>query len=511
MKRSVKLLLTALGLYLALLLLLLAAEAGAPGASIRSFGDALWYSFITMTTVGYGDLSPVTPFGRLLGALFALCSIGILTALISLGLNQIGGQWLPRLRLRRTKNRRWYAFNAENADSAALAAALREEDGSCMLIFPAGGKLAEGRNVLRMDWQAPELLRLHGAAEGLTLFWMGGELQEDYAKALDAAADGISCCCMADFVPGKLPKGLRLFSRREALSRCYWKEHPLKKDERCIVFIGCGAAGSALLERALLTNVFEAGRTTDYHVFGDIATFAALHPEILKALDGSQAGEDRLQLHAEPWEQARELLARADRILVCTDSDEDNFSICRSLRRWYVSGAALHVRLGEKVPGLVCFGERSECLRPEFVLKDELNLRARLMNEIYNEGAAQPTAWEDLPFFLRQSNIAAADHLIVKARYLLEDESLTELSAEVCARAAARFREVFRDRAELLQEMEHRRWLRFHWMYNWQYAPKRDNARRLHPLLQPYDRLPEAERRKNAYAWEILDRLAEQS
>ena len=100
MKRSVKLLLTALAVYLVLLLLLLGAEAGNPNATIRSFGDALWFSLITMTTVGYGDLSPVTPAGRVLGIIFALCSIGILTALISLGLNLISGEWIPRLRLR---------------------------------------------------------------------------------------------------------------------------------------------------------------------------------------------------------------------------------------------------------------------------------------------------------------------------------------------------------------------------------------------------------------------------
>ncbi|MDO4989418.1 MAG: potassium channel family protein, partial [Eubacteriales bacterium] len=72
MKRSVKLLLTALAVYLVLLLLLLGAEAGNPNATIRSFGDALWFSLITMTTVGYGDLSPVTPAGRVLGIIFAL-------------------------------------------------------------------------------------------------------------------------------------------------------------------------------------------------------------------------------------------------------------------------------------------------------------------------------------------------------------------------------------------------------------------------------------------------------
>ena len=148
-------------------------------------------------------------------------------------------------------------------------------------------------------------------------------------------------------------------------------------------------------------------------------------------------------------------------------------------------------------------------MRPEFVMKDELNRRARLMNDIYNEGAANPAQWKELSPFLRQSNIAAADHLIVKARYLLEDESLTELSTEDCRRAYERYRELYAERADLLQEMEHRRWMRFYQMYNWQYDPVRNNAKRRHPMLLPYEELDETDRRKDAYAWEMLGRLSE--
>jgi voltage-gated potassium channel len=45
-----------------------------------SFGSvtrALWWSVVTLTTVGYGDVFPVTPLGRVLAALIALTGIGI--------------------------------------------------------------------------------------------------------------------------------------------------------------------------------------------------------------------------------------------------------------------------------------------------------------------------------------------------------------------------------------------------------------------------------------------------
>lgn len=50
-------------------------ESDAESANITSAGDALWWSYVTITTVGYGDQFPVTTRGRLVG-LFMM-SIGV--------------------------------------------------------------------------------------------------------------------------------------------------------------------------------------------------------------------------------------------------------------------------------------------------------------------------------------------------------------------------------------------------------------------------------------------------
>lgn len=50
-------------------------------SNINSFDDALWWSIVTTTTVGYGDISPVTPGGRIMAAILMLTGIGMLGAL----------------------------------------------------------------------------------------------------------------------------------------------------------------------------------------------------------------------------------------------------------------------------------------------------------------------------------------------------------------------------------------------------------------------------------------------
>jgi voltage-gated potassium channel len=58
-------------------------------SSITSLSKAFWYMTVTLTTVGYGDYTPITTGGKIIGYLYVLCSLGVIGYLISMATNTI--------------------------------------------------------------------------------------------------------------------------------------------------------------------------------------------------------------------------------------------------------------------------------------------------------------------------------------------------------------------------------------------------------------------------------------
>ncbi|PKD13322.1 Potassium channel protein [Bifidobacterium longum] len=61
-------------------------ERGASGSTIADFGTALWWAFVTVTTVGYGDFSPATFQGKIIAVVLmftGIALIGIVTATLA--------------------------------------------------------------------------------------------------------------------------------------------------------------------------------------------------------------------------------------------------------------------------------------------------------------------------------------------------------------------------------------------------------------------------------------------
>lgn len=58
-------------------------ESGVPGSQIKTPLDALWWTISTVTTVGYGDVLPVTDLGRIVAMVYMGFGITMISVLLS--------------------------------------------------------------------------------------------------------------------------------------------------------------------------------------------------------------------------------------------------------------------------------------------------------------------------------------------------------------------------------------------------------------------------------------------
>jgi len=486
-----------------LLWLLLTVESGTD-SDIRTISDAVWFSLVTLTTVGYGDLYPVTAAGRMISAVFILFSTGVLTMLIALGVSILTGNMLPAIRLWILGRRQWYVFSAYNEVSEALARELSLQEPKAVFVFGGGGNIPHGIS-LPEKFPLEEALSLKGDRKNTALFFIGENGLENLRKGLSFAGKELRIYCRTEFSCEKLPQNVVCFHDADNCARLFWQKYALEPEERTVCLIGGGRYGEKLLERALLTNVFERDRQVAYHVFGDYADFRRNHftlEAILQSGDHA-VGNDLLYFH-ESWNFDPALLARADRIILCGESEEAAFEQLSLLRTFFAVSGKIFIRSSRAAAGAQAFGMAEELFTVELVMRTLLDRAAMEMNEAYRRSAENAPSWRELTEFLRQSNIAASDHLLTKVRMLLPGRDVHALTGEICEEAYQVYAMSREARAEEYREIEHRRWMRFYQMNNWSYAPKRDNAGRKHPLMVPYESLSPEDQAKDDYAWELI-------
>ncbi len=218
----------------------------------------------------------------------------------------------------------------------------------------------------------------------------------------------------------------------------------------------------------------------------DLRVHALPLPQLLRCDLDSLSGEIRekpfdlafvaCQEDIDTLSAARSLLQQTDRIA------NDVIAALRpstQLMRLFVDEQPLAGVLAHDLVKLGCSGD--------IVLRGHLDRRARAIHEAYlaeelKKGRVRGSApalvsWEELPEGMRLANRAQADHLPIKRRTL--DIARTDEVLEALAIA------------------EHRRWMAEKVVAGWRYAPQRDDGRRLHPSIRPYDELSEEEKQKD--------------
>ena len=507
-KRNILIVCIGAAVYLALLFALISVETKHPDATITTVTKGLWYTVTTLTTVGYGDMYPVTVAGKTIGVVFQLMSLGLLVALIGAVVTFLRGRFLPKARLRAARNKKWYVFSERNRYSEALAEKLEESDLKGFAIF-ADSAASDDEDI--SGFGAPfglsAILRMKKDHENISLFAMGGNMSEN-ERISEQFDDGkMNIYCLSEHEPEHLPANRVVFDPYRCCARSYWNTYPLNDPEERIALIGEGKYAFALLEQALILNVISERQNVVCSVYGDFSLFRDLHPylDTVINIDHTDKERDSLMFRDVSWSADLNTIKEADRLIVCFDDEEKTTEVLTAIYRYCPVRAKTYARLSVPFDNTVTFGAENEVFTPEYVCRDELGRTAVKLHEMY--AASNPgklPGWNDLGTFLRRSNLASADHLETKIHILLGFDVGNKVTPELCEKAYEKFSGFDDKERSRLRKIEHDRWMRFHVVNNWQYAPVRDNEKRLHPLIVPFDQLSPEEQAKDDYAWEIL-------
>ena len=499
--------------YLVLLILLTVFEKNT-GSGINTLRDAVWYMLVTMATVGYGDKVPLSAGGRFIGILFILSSAGVFVIMIRFLMSWMSGSLIPRLVMCVKRSAPWYIFSDLAPDTIALANNIEEDDKQALFIFKRDGEtdqnlLAEVRvrHLIMTDYPYEYLTGFHRGSSMCTLFLMYQDGWRNYEIAQSLkTGEHFKIFCRTDYVMDKTERGKVMFNERDSLARFYWLTYPVSQTEQSIVLIGSGSYAEKLVERGLLINVLPKTQVLTYHVFGSLPGFIKNHPEIQKSVPFNEhiKEKDAIFFYDENWQDRSDILDTADRIVFCDEDVDVNLEEYNAMKQYFHFNSPKHILYPHRVEGAASFGVREDIYKKSMIMNQGLNTLAYQVNEIYRRKYGGK-ALEELTEFQRQSNIAAADHLITKIRILLPDEEIRQITPEICKRAFARFAEASPDEREAYRALEHERWMRFYLMYNWKYAPVRDDEKREHNLLVPYGELSELDQSKDDSAWELLN------
>jgi len=444
--------------------------------------------------------------------------MGVLVALFGSVVSVITSEGLPMFRLGLRRRDNWYYFAEFNPEGDTLARDIMHEEPDAVIIFG----ISKDTEVEKPDYPcffinlSPARIVAHkkGMGERCKLFFLE---ENDIGRNLKAMnIHELDADVYARTMSGqdRMSGNIHFFHSYECCARSYWRNNPLERDEDVVVLIGFGNYGTAILERAIFMNINDADFDISYHVFGDSTRFRKIHVNLdaSMGINRRHPGRDSIFFHEEDWEDAHDLIKDADRIIICDDDEENGWDIYWQIRRFYDCKGEVYLRSSRVAPGTNFFGTNEQIYTVNQIVRTRLNDAARLMNDLYRRQAEDSLDWDELSDRLQQSKIAAADHLIMKIRMLLNDKTISDLDYDVFKAADKVFCEAKKDpeKMDMFRRIEHARWVRFYTFYNWKYGDVRDSSKREDPKICDYDALSDEQKAYHDSAWELIDEITKQ-
>ncbi len=527
-----------------------AAEIGT-NQNLDSYGDALWWAIVTVTTVGYGDIFPVTVAGRLVGALLMFAGIGALgvfTASIAAYLIKF-----DRLDALRVRGMHGHVVICGLGSTGALLAQAFQRDGYTVLAIEKaednsriGAAREAGAVVLMGDASRTEVLRrarVDRAAHIVIVTGADATNVEIAAAARALVLDSTtSVSCSAQIEDPELWYALRgldvgtqdrvrleFFNVAELGARALLARHSpfaggadAARTPPRVLIVGSGALGQHLIGHMVRQWQDVDGEAkpplpialVDANVDRVTEDLYHRHPELrtLAALSGHA-----MDLRSTTFQRGAFLFDDAGHCAVthayvCVDEEGLAIStallLLNHLRQYGVHvmvrtnraaglSALLRAVGNEGARGashLHVFSLLEQACQPEFVLHGTNEVLARALHQDYLAQASSsqnPSAvpWDELALDLKESNRRQADHIATKLDAVhCHIVPLTALEGDAFTFAPAE--------VEQLAEMEHERWVAERRALGWRRGP-RDPAMKTNPSLVSWADLDESAREIN--------------
>lgn len=415
---------------------------------------------------------------------------------------------------------------------------------------------AAGVTVLKNDFALADVLKAAGVSRAKMLIAMRDDYGDNLVLATAAMSPSLGntaleCKCMIeplsakrdfrleDYLEPQTVPRVRVFNESELIARCILRDHPPDGPVAAtsqgvhLLLVGLGSVGQSILLQLARIGHYRSGlkpkvTVIDRNVKANWKRVLEAHPSLEQWLH-VQTEETRIEdvgeLELEQWLHADRPLTMA---YVCTKDEIANLRIARLLLRQL----ALRERSGGPVAAdVVALDPPGGCVLAEFAAhgadKEHFHLfslvrgggggsaasvASSLLSEMDDgyavrlhddycakdnekcakdptrkkEGANLP--WSQLPETYRDANRFSADHLAVKLRSV--GRRLAPIGAAAPAPLAPH-------ELEILARMEHKRWWAERSLAGWVYGDPRDDVRKRHPLMRPYDDLAEDDKQKD--------------
>ncbi|MFX0033657.1 MAG: RyR domain-containing protein [Candidatus Hodarchaeota archaeon] len=161
----------------------------------------------------------------------------------------------------------------------------------------------------------------------------------------------------------------------------------------------------------------------------------------------------------------------------------------------------------------------------EIVINEMLDLIAKAIHEDYRQKQEKEkqkekqlpmermpfiVEWDKLSPAIKDSNRQQADHIPIKLRALniqiipkkQKDQYIQEMKKQ--GKKVTLFEGFTEKENEKLARMEHNRWCAERWINGWKYSEIRDNNKKLHPLLVPFNALTDEQQKID---WEFINNI----